>query len=80
MEHTTEAVPLAKATTGCESHLTRQEDLRIDQHRTFGPRAWAGADGCRLVMKRKLLAMGCGSDSFPVLRQEEARGLPTFTL
>jgi isoquinoline 1-oxidoreductase subunit beta len=69
MEHTTEAVLLAKATGRAVKVIwTRQEDLRIDQHRTAflgRARLGLGADGMPVAYEAKIACDGLWQRLFP---------------
>jgi CO/xanthine dehydrogenase Mo-binding subunit len=64
MEHTTEAVLLAKATGRAVKVVwTREEDLRVDQHRTAflgRARLGLGGDGMPVVYEAKIACDGSG--------------------
>ena len=85
MEHTTEAVLLAKATgQPVKVVWTREEDLRIDQHRTAfmgRVRMGLGADGMPVAYEAKIACDGLWQRLFPwFYAKKKPVDLPTFSL
>ena len=85
MEHTTEAVLLAKAAGGPVKVVwTREEDLRVDQHRTaFLGRARLGlaADGSPVAYEAKIACDGLWQRLFPwFYAKKKPADLPWFDL
>ena len=85
MEHTTEAVLLAKATGRAVKVIwTREEDLRIDQHRTAflgRARLGLGADGMPIAYEAKIACDGLWQRLFPwFYAKKKPVDLPTFDL
>ncbi len=85
MEHTTEAVLLAKATGRAVKVVwTREEDLRVDQHRTAfmgRVRMGLGADGMPVAYEAKIACDGLWQRLFPwFYAKKKPVDLPTFSL
>jgi isoquinoline 1-oxidoreductase subunit beta len=85
MEHTTEAVLLAKAAgRPVKVVWTREEDLRVDQHRTAflgRARMGLGADGMPVTYEAKIACDGLWQRLFPwFYAKKKPVDLPTFSL
>src|SRR5258706_8619139 len=85
MEHTTEAVLLAKATgRAVKVAWTRAEDLTVDQHRTAflgRARLGLGADGMPIAYEAKIACDGLWQRLFPwFYAKKKPVDLPTFSL
>ena len=85
MEHTTEAVLLAKAVgRPVKVVWTREEDLRVDQHRTAflgRVRMGLGADGMPVAYEAKIACDGLWQRLFPwFYAKKKPVDLPTFSL
>lgn len=85
MEHTTEAVVLAKAAgRPVKVVWTREEDLRVDQHRTAflgRVRMGLGADGTPLAYEAKIACDGLWQRLFPwFYAKKKPVDLPMFNL
>ncbi len=85
MEHTTEAVLLAKAVgRPVKVVWTREEDLRVDQHRTAflgHARLGLGADGMPVAYEAKIACDGLWQRLFPSFYDKKKPvDLPTFSL
>src|SRR5712664_508335 len=85
MEHTTEAVLLAKATGRAVKVVwTREEDLRVDQHRTAflgRARLGLGADGMPVAYEAKIACDGLWQRLFPwFYAKKKPVDLPTFNV
>ena len=85
MEHTTEAVLLAKAAgRPVKVVWTREEDLRVDQHRTAflgRVRMGLGADGMPVAYEAKIACDGLWQRLFPwFYAKKKPVDLPTFSL
>ena len=85
MEHTTEAVLLAKAVERPVKVVwTREEDLRVDQHRTAflgRVRMGLGADGMPVAYEAKIACDGLWQRLFPwFYAKKKPVDLPTFSL
>src|SRR5260370_41242520 len=85
MEHTTEAVLLARAAgRPVKVVWTREEDLRVDQHRTAflgRVRMGLGADGTPVAYEAKIACGGLWQRAFPwFFVKKKPLDLPMFSL